>query len=123
MEIKIGFGIGFTSSGLAIPPSHVQRSLGLIVRRAVELFGGCNIVRGEGAWRQVDGKVVTEPSITLIIWVSQNDTDGQCTRDCESARQLAEEIRREFHQQSVLIHYSDGDLGEAEEEEHGPVAC
>ncbi len=119
MEIKIGFGIGFNRDGQPIRPKERTEALVNIRNKACELFGGCNMVHGQGSWESPEGRIVDEPSVTLIIWVTGNPVD--IGRHCLNARKLASFIRQLLNQHTVLIHYTDGDLGEAEEYDEGPA--
>jgi hypothetical protein len=72
MRFEIGLGVGFDRSGQAIDPAHAAVVVREYVNLAAEQFGGCNLVRGVGAWKGANG-VVVEDSITLTIDGSSQD--------------------------------------------------
>lgn len=102
MRYEIGFGIGFDRHNQRIDPVQQAEAIKLILVEAAGMFGGCNLVQGQGAWIDPAGTLVVEQSVTLVI-----DTAGRSTEfgeaDTVKIGKLATFIGRLLNQHSVHL--------------------
>lgn len=105
MRIELGFGIGLTKAGKPIPA--LETRLTAIIVQASNVFGGCNLVRGMGGWKPNGLPFVLEESATLTILSAFTSTSPEGLRVIHQVRALAEYIRKDLFQDSVLLSWHD----------------
>lgn len=66
-EYRIGIGIGEDRNGHPISDRERENAIEHISFAAASRFGGYNLQHGQGGWINPDGRLVTEPTITLTI--------------------------------------------------------
>lgn len=67
MRVEFGFGIGFDRNNNPLPERQVATALRQILITASKLFGGCNLLPGQGAWVDATGNLVLEESRVLVV--------------------------------------------------------
>jgi hypothetical protein len=93
MKIDITFGIGEDRDGNPIAPDVAEANILRIAKLASDLFGGCSLTRHDGAWVNGEGRLVTEPSLTLSV-----AADGGA-----DPLPLAQYARKLLQQDTVLV--------------------
>lgn len=103
MRTEIAFGVGFDRHGNALPDAFVVLAVRAVLLRASELFGGCTLLDGQGAWVNAAGTLALEASKVLVVnhppqagRLSSVDLDAQVD-------ELADFIRAAFAQESVNV--------------------
>lgn len=100
MRFEIGFGIGFDREGKRIDVTQQIETQKLILAQAAMVFGGCNLIAGQGAWINGKGDLVVEESRVLVI-------DAHASQE-DAAFKLAEFVRRVLNQEAVHVSRLDG---------------
>lgn len=105
MRYEFGFGVGFDRDNVRLEAGFVAKALKQIIVEASRMYGGCNVVRGQGAWVNPQGDLVLEDSCTLTVNVIQGGRFGSefGTDETAKAQKLAEFIRAELNQQAVYV--------------------
>jgi hypothetical protein len=102
MRYEIGFGVGFDRDGQALPAGRVQQAIRAILVRASSVFGGCNLLNGQGAWVDGSGTLVLEDSRVLVIDVA--GPGSRFTGDTEAkVQELVQFIGTVLSQHSVHV--------------------
>jgi hypothetical protein len=55
MRVEFGFGVGFDRDNVPINAGVAARAVKQILVEASRMFGGCNLLRGQGAWIDPSG--------------------------------------------------------------------
>lgn len=105
MQLQFGFGVGFDRDNQPINAGFAAKALKQILMEASRMYGGCNLVRGQGAWVDSQGTLILEDSCTLTVNVIQPGRFGSESgvEDRAKADQLASFIRAELNQTAVYI--------------------
>lgn len=104
MRIEFGFGVGFDRDKQSLPAEFVRKATKQILVKACELFGGCNLLNGQGAWINATGDLILEESRVLVIDTSGRMGGAEFGQD-EDAKvaAMAEFIRAELRQEAVHV--------------------
>lgn len=102
MRFEIGFGVGFDRNGKAITDWYVGHAVREILAYTARLFGGCNIVAGNGAWMDGD-QLIIEQSRVLVVDVQAPCGGAKAHKALEDVRVLADFIGRTLNQKAVHV--------------------
>lgn len=107
MRIEFGFGVGFDREHRPLDRDFVRAAVKSILVRACELFGGANLLQGQGAWLAPDGTLVLEESRVLAVDCCPGGdrlagTEWDSTLDTRVAG-MAEFIRSALNQEAVHV--------------------
>lgn len=98
-RITFGIGMGEDQHGQPISSSDLPAMIAAATRRVCKTFGGCNAVRGEGAWLDDSGRLIQES--TLLI--TSDVPDMQRRELMRMADDVAGHLRYQFDQASVHV--------------------
>lgn len=93
MRYEIAYGVGFDRHSVPIPLGTVAKFDREIVIHACNRFGGCNLVSGQGGWKDDAGSIVLEESRVLTI----NTEKGGAVAI------FAEWVRSQLNQTAVIV--------------------
>jgi hypothetical protein len=104
MRYEFGFGVGFDQDHGRLNAGFVAKACKSIVVKACELFGGCNLLNGQGAWIDDSGTLVLEESRVLVVDTTATGRGSEFgAADEAKVADLAEFIRAALHQQAVHV--------------------
>lgn len=102
MRIEFGFGVGFDRDNQPLDPEFVRLACKSILVRACQVFGGCNLLKGQGAWIDGTGTLVLEESRVLVVDISGKGTEQGRFGQLKTA-EMAEFIRAALNQAAVHV--------------------
>jgi hypothetical protein len=105
MRYEFGFGVGFDRDHVRLNAGFVAKACKSILVRACELFGGCNLLQGQGAWIDDRGTLVLEESRVLVVDTTSTGRGSSefSVADDAKVADLAEFIRAALHQEAVHV--------------------
>jgi hypothetical protein len=105
MRVEFTFGIGFDRTNEPIPEKFARNATKQILIEASNVFGGCNLIAGQGSWIDVAGNLVLEESRTLVVdLISANRFGSEFGADDNvKIATLAEYIRSSLNQAAVHV--------------------
>lgn len=105
MRVEFGFGVGFDADNRPLSAKHIQTATRQILIRASQLFGGCNLLEGQGAWVDPAGNLVLEASRILVVDIISGRFGGSEFGQDDDAkiRELARYIRVILNQAAVHV--------------------
>jgi hypothetical protein len=104
MRYEFGFGIGFDRDNYRLKPEFVAKACKTILVKACELFGGCNLLVGQGAWINGEGTLVLEESRVLVVDTTTTGRGSEFSvADDAKVADLALFIRAALNQEAVHV--------------------
>lgn len=105
MRVEFGFGIGFDRDNRPLDVMFVRAACKSILVKACQLFGGCNMLPGQGAWIDPDGNLVMEESRVLIVDIVRPGRFGSESGADDNAKidEMAHFVRRALNQAAVHV--------------------
>jgi hypothetical protein len=104
MRYEFGFGVGFDRDNRPIPAEFARKACKSILVKACELFGGCNLLNGQGAWVDGDGTLVLEESRVLVVDSTAGGRGSEFgSVDAAKVAELSEFIRSALNQAAVHV--------------------
>lgn len=105
MRVEFTFGIGFDRTNEPITTKFAHNATKQILVEACGVFGGCNLIAGQGAWVDSAGSLILEESRTLVVDIVSANRFGSEFGADDNAKivALAEYIRSSLNQAAVHV--------------------
>jgi hypothetical protein len=101
MRFAFGIGVQFTKDGNIISTLLRRELIATTAKMAAEVFGGCFIQSGQGAWIDGSGQLVAEDGISVIADTPRGNRTDAAWAVC--AAELAERLRVLWDQSAVQL--------------------
>lgn len=105
-SFTITVGVEFSKGGLKISKAAQKLANKLAAEAILSRFGGFTVREGIGAWKDGEGKVVSEKCLSYEVCVLQQFEIG--SEIDNSIKRIASLIRQYFNQECVVISYNSG---------------
>lgn len=88
MRICFGIGLGIDREYQPISPDEQKKIIAQVQKLLSEQYGRCKILKGEDAWQDDDGEIITERAIEAIADDTENTTVGSLAKADRIARTI-----------------------------------
>lgn len=106
MKAEITFGTGFDRDSNVIDRAKLALDITAFKTRAAKAFGGYTLLSGIGGYVNVNGQLVEEQSVTIVVILTANELNSEADR-VSSVAGLASHIRKVLNQESVLVSFTE----------------